>query len=109
MAPENVLEGENPFEGLSGRDLTVLRLIVRQEVQAGVKAALDDATEGTEDLATIVCGSPDSPSAGLVGRVQTLETKALLAQWLTGMALGSSAAAVIGLLVAILTHQVSFP
>ena len=27
--------GENPFEGLSGRDLTVLRMIVRQEVEGG--------------------------------------------------------------------------
>ena len=36
----DILDGENPFESLSGRDLTVLRLIVRQEVKAGVEEAL---------------------------------------------------------------------
>ena len=38
--------------------------------------------------------------------MKALETKATLAQWLAGMALGSSVAATVGLLVAILTHQI---
>ena len=88
----------------------MLRLIVRQEVQAGVEAALESGNRELKrrqsDLEFLVCGAPDSDSGGLAGRVRVLETKATLAQWLAGMALGSSVAAIIGLVVAVLTHQV---
>lgn len=108
----DILEGANPFESMSPRDLTVLRLIIRQEVAAGVNAALEttrgDLENRLDALEATTCGLPGSETNSLINRVQVLETKATLAQWLSGIALGAAASAIIGLLVSILTHQIRF-
>jgi hypothetical protein len=108
MADDILEGGVNPLESISERDLAVLRLVIRQEVREGCAEAVKDVKEDHEDLRAIVCGRADSDSGGLLARVQALETKATLAQWLAGIALGSSLTAVVGLVVSLLTHRVSF-
>src|SRR5512139_2903208 len=108
MSDSDILAGSTPLDSVSEKHLTVMRLIIRQEVRTGCADAIKDVKEDHEDLRAIVCGRADSDSGGLLARVQALETKATLAQWLAGIALGSSLTAVVGLAVSLLTHRVSF-
>lgn len=96
----------NPLEQITDRDLAVLRLLIREEVTAAVTDAVGACQDRQEDVRLTLFGPPDSPSGGLVGRVKVLETKAATAQWLAGMALGSSISAVIGLIMMLLTHDI---
>jgi hypothetical protein len=109
MADDILEGGVNPLESISERDLSVLRLVIRQEVREGCAEAVKDVKDDHEDLRAIVCGRADSDHGGLVSRVAAMETKLTLAQWLAGIALASSFAAMISIIVGLLTHTVHLP
>ncbi len=109
MADDILKGGVNPLESISERDLSVLRLVIRQEVRSGCAEAIKDVEDDHEDLRAIVCGRPDSDQGGLVSRIAALETKLTLAQWLAGIALASSLAAVVSIVIGLLTHTVHLP
>ncbi len=89
--------------GLTEQGEAVLRLIVREEVAAGIRQALADPIcprpcERTERLERIVSGNGAS---GLSGRVVTLEEQVASLVWQTRLVAAASVSAVIGLIVSL--------
>ena len=102
MAPDN---GGGTIPGLTRQGEMVLRLVVREEVQKGVKLALADPIcprpcERVKNLeeATYGDGRP-----GVLSRVVTIEEQVSSLVWQTRLIAAATVTAIVGLLIALVT------
>lgn len=93
------------INGLTAVGVEQLRMVVREEVAAGIKAALSDPVcprpcERVRNLEETTYGDGDR-AGGLKGRVTTLEEQVGNLVWLTRTALGAAIVAAVATIIQI--------